>query len=59
LATRIKELRAEADAFIDAKAESMKVPGVPIESIRATLTAKYRGDAFLSAIAILENEQGN
>jgi hypothetical protein len=37
----------------------MRVPGVPLEAIRSTLTARYRGDAFLSALAILETEQGD
>jgi hypothetical protein len=58
LAQRIRSLRAEAEAFIDAKTEDLKrdAPGVPREALRLTLTAPFRGDAFNTAQFIIETE---
>jgi hypothetical protein len=42
LKDRIAEIRAEIDAFIDAKAEELKagIPGVPLQVLRNDLTAR-------------------
>ncbi|HLG85138.1 MAG TPA: hypothetical protein VKY22_29420 [Bradyrhizobium sp.] len=40
LKDRIAEIRAEIDAFIDAKAEELKTPGIPLVCIRRDLTSR-------------------
>jgi hypothetical protein len=57
LATRIAAIRAEADAFIDAKAEELKAqtPGVPIAVLRNILTNRAFG-CQCQAVLNLEKE---
>ena len=58
LRSRIEQLRADCDAFIDKKAEEIRqdAMGVPLSSIRQTLTVRYPGDPCRAALAILEKE---
>jgi hypothetical protein len=57
LKDRIAEIRAEIDAFIDAKAEELKVgiPGIPLVCIRRDLTARA-GDCQCRAYLINTGE---
>jgi hypothetical protein len=59
--SRVQQLRAEASAIIDAKADEMKkeTPGLPLVSLRNLLTAPYAQDVIDSALAILANEERN
>ena len=45
LTSRIAAIRAEADAFLDAKAEELKAqtPGVPLEVLRNMITNRSFG----------------
>jgi hypothetical protein len=57
-AARIQQLRAEADAFIDAKAEELKAesPGVPIGVLRNILTNRAFGCQCQAVLNLLEQE---
>ena len=45
LADRIKQIRADADAFLDEKAKALseKTPGVPLQVLRNMLTNRVYG----------------
>ncbi|MEH2627077.1 hypothetical protein V1292_005132 [Bradyrhizobium sp. AZCC 1719] len=57
LEDRIRQIRAEADAFIDAKAEELaaKTPGVPLQVLRNIITNRSFG-CQCQAILNLEQE---
>jgi hypothetical protein len=57
LASRIAAIRAEADAFIDARAEELKAqtPGVPLQVLRNILTNRSFG-CQCQAVLNLEQE---
>jgi hypothetical protein len=61
--SRVQQLRAEAEALIDAKVaeQRIEVPGVPNQSLKNLLLAPYAHDVIDAAIAILSTEmkQGN
>jgi hypothetical protein len=63
LPSRIAQLRAEAEALIDAKVAEQRreAPGVPNQSIKIMLTAPYGNDVLDAAIAIVSTEmkEGN
>jgi hypothetical protein len=48
LAIRIRELRLECEALLDAEAERQRPSGVPVSAIRKILTAKHH-DVFDAA----------
>ena len=54
LASRIKSLRSEVEAFLDKKAEEMRKdgPSIPLPVLRQMLTARHPGNPFSAALAI-------
>jgi hypothetical protein len=58
LADRIREIQAEADAFIDAKAAELnkQFPGLPVASLRRDIEAKAWGCSCKEALSISEGK---
>jgi hypothetical protein len=57
LEERIKQLRAEIDAIVDAKAEAVAAqsPGVPLEVIRNLLVARAPGCRCAQYLEVIGN----
>jgi hypothetical protein len=58
LKEQIERVQAEAEAFIDAKAEELNktTPGVPLGVLRMMITNKAPGCACRAALAEMESE---
>jgi len=58
LPDRIKEIQAEAEAFITAKAEELnkQFPGLPVASLRRDIEAKAWGCPCKQALSIAETK---
>ena len=59
LEDRIREVRAAAEAYIDAAAEKLKLeaPGVPLGVLRQIIVARSSGCACRAALSAIQNDE--
>ena len=59
LEDKIRAVREEAEAYIDAAAERLRLeaPGVPIGVLRGIITARSSGCACRAALSAIQNDE--